>query len=177
MPDPDVDAAPDGPPESPSTDAPAADAPAGLRDGALAGLLGYRLAQASIATSAVFEASIGEPMSLRPVDFSILMLLQANDGCTPKTLSSALAVSPPHLTILLDRLQARRLVSRERSEIDRRAQCVRLTDEGRALAARAAATAATMERPLLHRLSSAERAMLFELLGKVRGRRPEPGPD
>ena len=34
---------------------------------------------------------------------SLLMLLQANDGCSPKHLAGALALSAPHLTVLLDR--------------------------------------------------------------------------
>jgi DNA-binding MarR family transcriptional regulator len=138
--------------------------------GPLAEVLGYHIAQAAVATVDLFERHIGQRFELRKVEFSILMLLLPNPMLTPKRLGQVLALTPPNLTLLLDRLQHRGLLLRERSEVDRRSQNIVLTAEGRALAQAAAAAAVPMERELHPRLSAAERALLIELLRKVSGR-------
>ena len=71
------------------------------------------------------------------------------------------------LDTILDRLAERGLVKRVRSTVDRRAQQLHLTPAGRELTARAEVIAATMENDALQALSSAERALLIELLLKV----------
>jgi DNA-binding MarR family transcriptional regulator len=138
--------------------------------GALTDVLGYHVAQAAVTTVDLFERHIGERYGLRKVEFSILMLLQANRAITPKKLGQMLALTPPNLTLLLDRLQERGLLRRERSQVDRRSHNIVLTEAGTELAAETAAAAVPMERELQGRLSAAERALLIELLRKVAGR-------
>jgi DNA-binding MarR family transcriptional regulator len=138
--------------------------------GPLTQVLGYHIAQASVATVELFERHIGQRFELRKVEFSILMLLLSNPMLTPKRLGQVLALTPPNLTLLLDRLQQRGLLQRERSEVDRRSQNIVLTAEGRVLARAAAEAAVPMEQELHPRLTAAERALLIELLRKVSGR-------
>lgn len=135
--------------------------------GTLAGILGFHLARASAFTYDLFDRYLGEPLGLRKVEYSLLMLLQANGPIAPKRLAQALAVSAPNLTMLIDRLAQRGLVRRERSTTDRRSQNIVLTAEGRSLAERGTEAVPEMERELLGRLSHAERLMLIELLRKV----------
>lgn len=137
----------------------------------LARLLGYQIAQARTVTMDTFFRHIGEPLQLRPVEFSTLMLLRGGEEISHKRLARTLALSAPALTLLLDRLQRRGLVERVRSETDRRSQHVVLTAAGRRLADRSEAAARVMEDELLDTLSPAEHAMLLELLRKVAGRR------
>ena len=120
--------------------------------------------------SATFDQYIGGPYGLRKVEYSPLMLVLANGPLSPKRLGQALALSAPNLTLLLDRLQQRGLIRRERSTTDGRSQNFVLTDTGRQMADDTAATAAPMEAELSDRLSRAERLMLIELLRKVAGR-------
>ncbi|MBL0085658.1 MAG: MarR family transcriptional regulator [Ideonella sp.] len=148
---------------------PAAAEPDALSLGALGGVLGYHLAQAAVFTYGLFERHVGEPFQLRKTEYSMLMLLLANGPLSPKRLAQALALSAPNLTMLLDRLQDRGLLKRERSQTDRRSQNIVLTEQGLKVATEGAAAAGPMERDLAQRLSSAERAMLIELLGKVAG--------
>ncbi len=54
---------------------------------------------------------------LRPLGFSVLVVLRANRLLTQKQLSQALNVSPPHLAVLLDRLQERGLLTRDRNPL------------------------------------------------------------
>jgi DNA-binding MarR family transcriptional regulator len=140
---------------------------AGLDQSCLQHVLGYQLAQAEIPTGKIFARSIGKPLGLRPVEFTILLLLAHNRDVTQKQLAQALAVTAPGMTVLLDRLAARGLVARERNAGDRRSQFVRLTEDGETLAQRAHEVSLSMEQELLRHLSAAEQAMLFELLFKV----------
>lgn len=54
----------------------------------------------------------------------------------PGHLARAVSLSPPTVTGILDRLERRQLVRRERSNHDKRQVVVRLTDDGRSLLAR-----------------------------------------
>jgi len=136
----------------------------------LSDVLGYHVAQAAVTTVDMFERHIGQPFGLRKVEYSLLLLVLANGPLTPKRLGQALALSAPNLTLLLDRLQGRDLIRRERSAIDGRSQNIVLTEAGLRLAETTAAAASAMEAELADRLSRAERLMLIELLRKVAGR-------
>ena len=130
-------------------------------------LMGYRLTLAELASRRVFQRHIGTPFKLRPVEFTILVLLLGNGSATPKQLARTLGVSPPNVTVLVDRLVDRDLLQRQRSDTDGRAMNLRLTDKGLDLARRAQRVSQTMESSLLTPLSAAERAMLGELLLKL----------
>ena len=127
-------------------------------------LLGYALAQARVATTKAFFDAVGGPLQLRPVEFSLLMLLRDNDGVTQRDLVGALNLNAPNLTTLVTRMQERGLLSRERSDSDRRAQLIRLTAEGVELAAQAHSAASTMETDIRKRYTPGEWALLLELL-------------
>ncbi len=146
--------------------------PAGqaLSLGVLEEVLGFHLATATVTTMDTFYRHVGTPLNLRKVEYSLLLLLLANGPLAPKRLGQALALSAPNLTLLLDRLQQRDLIRRERSEADRRSHNVVLTAEGQRVAEAGAQAAVPMERELDERLSRAERLMLIELLRKVAGR-------
>jgi DNA-binding MarR family transcriptional regulator len=147
--------------------------PQGIDQSCLAHLLGYQVVQADIPAKRTFHQHIGEPLGLRPVEFTILVLLAFNPGVTAKQLAQALAVTAPNITLLLDRLSERGWVERVRSETDRRAQNLHLTAAGEKLARRAHAVSKTMEQEMLRHLSEGERVMLLELLQKVaRQRQP-----
>ena len=147
--------------------------PGGLDHGRMRSLLGYNLAQAAIPSLKIFNKRIGEPFQLRRIDFTILMLVASNPNVTQRQMSLALDVSAPRLTLVCDKLVERELITRTRSEEDRRKQTIALTRKGVALVRKAERIADGMESELLGHLSEAERAQLFQLLEKVaRHRRP-----
>ncbi|HTP72213.1 MAG TPA: MarR family transcriptional regulator [Burkholderiaceae bacterium] len=148
---------------------PAVSADGALDFGALRDVLGFHITLANIAAVAVFERHVGGPFGLRKAEFSLLMLLLANGATPAKRLARTLRLSAPNLTMLIDRMQAKHWLRRERNPADRRSQLIVLSDDGLAMARRAQAAAKTMEQGLLRRLSRAERAMLIELLAKVAG--------
>jgi len=130
-------------------------------------LLGYNLAQASIPTSKLFDKHIGDAFQLKRVEFSILMLLASNSDVTAKQLSLAINFAAPHLTVILDKLEARKLIGRTRGEADRRVLYISLTEEGERLVRQIDAVADTMEQEAVRHLTNAERGILLELLKKV----------
>ena len=141
--------------------------PGGLDHGRMQKLLGYNLAQAAIPSFRIFDKRIGEPFQLRRLDFTILMLIAANPHVTQRQMSLALDVSAPRLTIVCDKLVERELITRTRSEDDRRKQYIALTRKGTALVRKADRIADSMEKELLGHLTDLERTMLFQLLEKV----------
>lgn len=136
-------------------------------------ILGYQLAQATITTNRVFSTQAGQPFDLRPVEFTILTLVQDNPGVSAKQLARALALAPPNITVWMERLESRGLVERERSTSDRRSQHIRTTAAGATLARDVARRIVEGEDLALAGLSAAERAMLVELLHKVARSRQE----
>lgn len=145
--------------------------PGHLDHGKLKRLLGYSLAQASIPTNTIFKKQIGGVFQLNKLEFTTLMLLSSNGEATPKRLTAALNIPAPNLTLLLDRLEKRTLLSRLRSETDKRVQRVCLTAQGKAMVTEMEKASEAMEQQLLGHLTVAERAMLFELLTKVAAHR------
>lgn len=129
-------------------------------------LVGYAASRAAITMKRVFARNF-EPLDLKVVEFSILMLVAANPQVNQKQLGEALDISAPNMAVTLDRLVERGWVERVRSTKDRRAMHIHLTASGADLVERAGKIAATMEAPALRALSAAERALLIELLMKV----------
>lgn len=140
---------------------------AALDEGALRGILGYQLAQATVVTDRVFDERVGGPQVLRRLEFSMLALLQANPGATARQLSRALAVTPPHIALAVDRLSQAGLLTRERGAQDARLQHLTLTAAGLAALRRAVGALQQGEAEALASLSAAERGMLAELLHKA----------
>jgi DNA-binding MarR family transcriptional regulator len=145
--------------------------PGGLDHAPMQKLLGYNLAQAAIPSLKIFVKRIGEPFQLRRLDFTLLMLVAANPGVTQRQLSLALDVSAPRLTLVFDKLEERELITRTRSEDDRRKQYIALTRKGAALVKKADHIAEGMEKELLGHLTDVERSALFQLLEKVASHR------
>ena len=134
---------------------------------ALASVLGYQLAQAAVAANAVFMRQVGDVLDLRPVEYTILALVHENPGLSSARLAQMLSVSPPNITVWIDRLAGRGWVRREPSAIDRRERLLHATAEGAALAGQATRRLVDGEREAFAHLSVGERAILIELLRKL----------
>jgi len=141
--------------------------PAGhLAEARLQMVLGYQLAQAAIVTNALFAEHAGAPFALRPVEYTVLTLIAENPGGSLTRLARALAVTAPHITVMVDRLEGRGLVAREQSAEDRRTQVLHTTAKGAELVRKTTERIVAAERASLP-LTAGEHAMLLELLHKV----------
>ncbi|HSH88502.1 MAG TPA: MarR family transcriptional regulator [Ramlibacter sp.] len=133
---------------------------------------GYFLARARFVSFRTFDEHIGEPFNLRPVEFTLMLLLDSNGQATQKQLSQSLGVAQPNMTGLLRRLEERGLLERTRGERDKRMQFITLSAAGRKLVRQANAAGTGMDDAWLGNLTKAERGMLVELLEKVTSSRP-----
>ena len=61
--------------------------------GPLSGIVGFHIARAAVTTYRAFETFIGKPFELKKVEFSLLMVVQANGALPPKRLARTLAVT------------------------------------------------------------------------------------
>lgn len=138
-----------------------------LSEAAVHPIVGYQLAQAGIVTDQVFRERVGQRGGLRRVEFTILALVKDNPDVTARQLARALAVTPPNIAIWIDKLEARGLVARQRSDTDARVQHIRITAAGAAQVDRSVRQLLEGEALALGGLTLAERAMLVELLHKV----------
>jgi DNA-binding MarR family transcriptional regulator len=155
-----------------SSPTPAESTPAGrLAEANLYRLIGYQLAQATIATNRVFKDQVGDVFDLRPVEYTILTLVKENPDGTAARLAQALAVTAPNITMWIDRLVKRGLVVRRPSTSDRRSQHLQVSAEGARIAREATQRLLDGEQAALEHLSVGERGILVELLHKVARRR------
>lgn len=135
-------------------------------------LAGYAALRAHLRLRACFDAGIGEPMDLRPVEFTLLCTLAARGPLTGKALAEALDVRAPNLTPIVERLAGRDLVSRERNRDDGRSVLFRLTPAGRRLQRRALEASRTMEAAALECLNPQERRQFIDLAWRIVERSP-----
>src|SRR3954468_9982075 len=105
--------------------------PAGrMEEARLQKVLGYQLAQAALVTDAIFFEQVGKPFNLRPVEYTVLTLIAENPGGSLVRLARALPVTPPTITAIVERLEAKGLIGRQASEQDRRAHVLHVSAKG-----------------------------------------------
>lgn len=136
--------------------------------GPLGGLLGYLLRRAQLA---VFEDFIEAfaPLRLRPAQFSALIVIDRNPGCSQAEIAEALGIARPNFVAMMDELERRGLAARALSRVDRRTHALMLTDAGRRLLKRALQVVAKHEARVCGTLSAAERETMVRLLHRLVG--------
>ena len=110
------------------------DAP--LRMDGLAGLLGFQMRMAQTAMHRDFIAQLKD-LDLTQKLTAVLTLLEENPGVSQIALANALGADRATIMAMIDRLEARSLISRVRSRIDRRKQELYLSPVGVELLAQA----------------------------------------
>lgn len=114
------------------------------------------------------------PHGLTPQQFNVLRILRGArpDGLCTLTIAERMIEQTPGITRLIDRLEAKKLVARVRSEDDRRQVWCRITPAGLQLLARLDEPVGDFERAVMARLPRADQVRLAQLLDTVHG---EPG--
>jgi DNA-binding MarR family transcriptional regulator len=89
------------------------------------------------------------PLGVDGRDYTLLAVLSRDDAGSQAELATLCGLLPAQLVPVLDALEAKGFAERRRDERDRRRSIVRITDEGRAVLARADEAAAEVEHELL----------------------------
>jgi DNA-binding MarR family transcriptional regulator len=132
--------------------------------------LGLLLSQ--LGTHAAF--SFGRKIAgfgISPPHFGILRWIHANEGKNQRELASHLGIVPSRLVVLLDELESKGLVARERSAEDRRSQQLQLTQKGSRLLEKVERIATAHDAELGSSLTEPERETLIELCAKLAAHR------
>jgi len=102
--------------------------------------------------------------------YDVLLELERGGSLRPRDLQDRLLLAQYNLSRLLDRMEAERLIARERCSEDARCQWVRVTDDGKALRQRMwPVYAGAIENALGAKLKTPEAERLADLLEKVSG--------
>lgn len=133
----------------------------------LSATFGFHLRMAYIAISRHFAAAMA-PLDLTQKQLGVLWLIGANGGVSQVALAGALAMDRASMMAIVDRLQDRGLLVRERSKQDGRRQELYLTPKGRKLLSQSKAVIAEHERWITERFSDSEAASLIDALDSIR---------
>lgn len=137
--------------------------------GVLRGLVGYHLRRASNVLATDFTRALAGT-GIRQVPFGILSILAANPGIRQGSAGESLGIQRANMVTLINELVEAGLVNRQVSPDDRRAFCLTLTEQGRAVHADCLARITAHEDALLSDFTAQERRMLIQLLSRIEAR-------
>lgn len=130
-------------------------------------LAGFQLRLASAAMMNDLVETLAE-VSLRPVQFAILVLVGENPDISQTELCARLSIKKANIVPLVAGLEARGLLQRAPDARDRRIQKLRLTVKAKTAMPGWKKRVAAHDDRMLHRLSARERTQLLTLLAKLR---------
>lgn len=140
--------------------------PSGIEFGELSRLIGYQLRRAQSAMFQDFFEKIAED-GLTPGRHGLLMLIDQNAGLSQADLASAIGMDRASMVAILDKLEAKGWVKRQRSREDRRRHQIDLTPQGKALLDRLWPKILQHEAEVCRRLTPQELQTLLRLLEKI----------
>lgn len=141
-------------------------------DSDLETLLGYQMQRANL-TMTDDARQVLQPYGLTPAKLTALLLIRANPGCDQTALGSALSINRSSAMKLVNALVAGGFIER-RAGRNLRTNALHLLPHGEAQLDDLIVSLRESDHRMSARLSAAERATLFTLLGKLgpaRGRR------
>jgi DNA-binding MarR family transcriptional regulator len=124
---------------------------------------GYLLLKAGTQFHAVIDDALAA-LDLNGRQLLVLTFVGGEQHLSQKMLATRLGLDPTIVVALVDELEGRKLLARERDPEDRRRHRLRLTAAGRKLHTRALTTVTWAEQEFLAPLDRAERAELRRLL-------------
>src|SRR5215510_12507462 len=134
-----------------------------LQLGALDGHLGYFLRRLQISVFKDFIRTLA-PMDVRPAQYSVLLLVEANPGRSQAAIGQALDIERARLARLLHVLEGRGWIERRAANGDGRSHSLYLTRAGEKALVRIKALAARHEAWLAEFVGSKRRTTLVDLL-------------
>ncbi len=125
-----------------------------------------KLQRAAALSAALVEAAV-QPFGLSASQFGVLDTIATRGAVHQQELAEALGRSKAQMTAIIDALESRGLVRRERHAIDRRFITVHLTADGRSVLANATPARATSILALMNELTGEQRVRLTRLCGRL----------
>lgn len=139
-----------------------------LADGDLENLLGFHLRMANVAIYRDFAAAMTK-LELTQRQAATLALIEANPGTPQVAIAARLGSDRATIMAMVDRLEARGLITRTRSRSDRRRQELFLTPLGQKVCKDAKKLIAEHERRFTSMFTDDELKALFDALKRIHG--------
>ena len=111
--------------------------------------------------------AVSEPFGLPTGSLTVMSLIAANPGNSQKQLADWAGITSPALVGVVDELESRGLVTRERSQADRRRNSLILTDKGQRTAGAMMASVTTIEGPIRDDLGAEDMQRLIVLVDRA----------
>jgi DNA-binding MarR family transcriptional regulator len=134
-----------------------------LKLGTLDGHLGYFLRRLQVSVFKDFIRTLA-PMDVRPAQYSVLLLVEANPGRSQAAIGQALDIERARLARLLHGLEGRGWIERRAANGDGRSHSLYLTRAGEKALVRIKALTARHEAWLAETLGPKRRLLLLDLL-------------
>jgi DNA-binding MarR family transcriptional regulator len=132
----------------------------------LSGYVGYALRRAQVVIFADFNHALAE-LELRPVQFSVLLMIDQNPGASQSSVSAALGIQKANFVATIADLVKRGLVRRRKSDTDARTYSLSLTRGGRALLQHASQLQSLHEARVTAQIGKEGRLQLLGLLDRL----------
>jgi DNA-binding MarR family transcriptional regulator len=115
-------------------------------------------------------ADILKPFGLSPTQYNVMRILRGagESGITCKEIGARMITRDPDITRLLDRLERRHLVTRNRAKEDRRFVSIHITTEGLALLRELDEPIAERQLALMRHMDKQQLHRIVELLENIR---------
>jgi DNA-binding MarR family transcriptional regulator len=126
----------------------------------------FLLTQLGTYAATRFAERVAE-LDLTPPQVGMLRMINAQPGLSQQALASHLGLLPSKVVSFVDELEGRELVTRTRSERDRRVYELTLTEQGKALMSDIGKLAAEHDAEISAELDDNQRSQLAELLGRL----------
>lgn len=135
-------------------------------DSALRELVGYNLKRAYMTVRDDFVVTL-EKFDLRVTTFSALVLIVDRPDMTQSQLAEALSIERSGVVLIVDELENRELINRNKVEGDRRTYALRATLSGIRFCEKVTAAAQAHEERVLKNLNKKQRTALVEILNLI----------
>ncbi|SPF78046.1 MarR family winged helix-turn-helix transcriptional regulator [Pseudoprimorskyibacter insulae] len=140
--------------------------PGRISDETLRQFIGYYMKRAyNVIQSDLVNAL--KPYELRLVTYSALVIIHDNPGLRQSQLADVLAIERPNLVVIVDELEQRDLIVRDRSAVDRRAYALRVTKAGAALYDAATKAVQDHEDKFCAGMSPEQRATVLDAMNSI----------
>ncbi len=137
-----------------------------VSDVTLRKLMGYHMKRAFNVVQTDLVQTL-KPFDLRMLTYTALVLIVDNPGMRQSQLADGMDIERPNLVVIIDELERRELIIRERVPTDRRAYALKATLAGRQLYEKAVAAVTKHEALLLDGIDDATRATVIAALKQI----------
>jgi DNA-binding MarR family transcriptional regulator len=106
-------------------------------------------------------------ISLRPLEFTLLMMVAENPGASQSGVCDALGIQKANCVPTMSELERRGFIIRRKSTSDARSYELHITNKGKRILQRAGEVQSSHEQRLIDRIGPEGREQLLRLLGKL----------